>query len=471
MVLRVGIAAPLLLRLVKKLNSAYCYWRRSFRRIERIPFDRLAVVIVGGCLGCWLIGTPATSIARESIDSMTTNTPDLTQEKITLEQALRIAADVHPSIVQRISEQSASDFGIAGARWQQWPALCASSSRGPLGSTLTELQIEQPLWTGGRITANINTAEARAEAARQVVLETRKSILERTINTYAEAMRLRSRIDSADAVIADYEQLTAMIDRRTASGVSPQSDAVNVRARLQPAQTERMQLRLQQQHMHTELELLIGRRFSELITPAPVAAVPMTIDEVTGAALDAAPELVRMDAEQRIAEEVIATSRASLSPSLSLRYQRLFGGGSLYASDQIFLGLTYQPGNGLSSLSAISEAEARRSGVSYARETIRLELTARVRSLWQQADSARRELVVLQELVKSTQQVYESCLRQFPVGRRTWLELLLARRDVIQAQYALSDMQWSSFAATLKLELLTGRLTARNYRLDAEASP
>ncbi|MFM7484755.1 MAG: hypothetical protein ACKO2S_10955, partial [Burkholderiaceae bacterium] len=122
-----------------------------------------------------------------------------------------------------------------------------------------------------------------------------------------------------------------MIDRRTASGVSPQSDAVNVRARLQQAQTERMQLRLQQQHMHTELELLIGRRFSELITPAPLAAVPMTIDEVTGAALDAAPELVRMDAEQRIAEEVIATSRASLSPSLSLRYQRLFGGGSLYA--------------------------------------------------------------------------------------------------------------------------------------------
>jgi adhesin transport system outer membrane protein len=94
-----------------------------------------------------------------------------------------------------------------------------------------------------------------------------------------------------------------------------------------------------------------------------------------------------------------------------------------------------------------------------------------VRNLWQQADSSRRELATLAELVSSTQQVYESCLRQFPVGRRTWLEVLLARRDATQAHYAMSDTQWAGYAAVLKLDLITGNLAARNYRLNTEVLP
>lgn len=396
---------------------------------------------------------------------------DVSNTQLSFEQALRMAADTHPSIAQRLSEQGASEYGATGARWQRWPGLSVSSSRGPLGSTLTELQLEQPLWSGGRITANINAAEARAEAARNSVAETRKLILERTINAYAEAMRLQSRTLIADAAIADFEQLRDMIDRRVESGVSPKADAINVRARLQQAQGERMQMSLQLQSARTELELLLGRRFGALAIPPPLVKLALNMDEALNRVLDIAPELARLNAEERVAEEAIAATRSSLSPSLALRYQRVFGGGTLYATDQVFLGVTYQPGNGLSSFSAISEAESRRTGAVYAREATRLELINRARSLWQQADSSHRELIVLNELVASTQQVYESCLRQFPVGRRTWLELLLARRDATQANYALADTRWSGFASQLKLELLTGELAARDYRTVAEPSP
>jgi adhesin transport system outer membrane protein len=396
---------------------------------------------------------------------------DVSNTQLSFEQAMRMAADTHPSIAQRLSEQGASEYGATGARWQRWPGLSVSSSRGPLGSTLTELQLEQPLWSGGRITANINAAEARAEAARNSVAEARKVILERTINAYAEAMRLQSRLLIADTAITDFAQLGDMIDRRVDSGISPKADAINVRARLQQSQSERMQMALQLQNARTELELLLGRRFTVLVVPPPLAKLSLNMDEALDIVLDTAPELARLNAEERVAEEAIAATRSSLSPSLALRYQRVFGGGTFYATDQVFVGVTYQPGNGLSSFSAISEAESRRTGAVYAREATRLELINRVRSLWQQADSSRRELSVLNELVSSTQQVYESCLRQFPVGRRTWLELLLARRDATQAQYALADIRWSGFASQLKLELVTGQLAARDYRVIEEPSP
>jgi adhesin transport system outer membrane protein len=421
-------------------------------------------------LGNVLSSFPCVASAQENAISDTEHRVDAILNKITLEKVLRIAAETHPSIAQRLSEQGASDYSVAGARWQRWPGVSMSSSRGPLGSTLTELQLEQPLWTGGRITANINAAEARADAARQSVLEARKTIIERAINAYAEAMRLQSRIAIADAAIEDFEALTGMIDRRVENGISPKADAVNVRARLQQANSERLQLQLQRRNTRTELELLIGQRFSELAVPQALLPAAISLEDAVHIALENAPELARLTAEERVAEETIAATRSSLSPSLSLRYQRIFGGGTLYATDQLFLGVTYQPGSGLSSLSAISEAEARRTGTAYTREAVRLELMNRVRNLWQQAESSRRELKVLGDLVASTQEVYASCLRQFPVGRRTWLELLLARRDATQAQYALSDTQWTGFAAELKLQLVTGELAARNYRINTEVS-
>ena len=421
-------------------------------------------------LGSVLSSFSCVTSAQEIVIPDTENNVDAILSKITLEKVLRIAAETHPSIAQRLSEQGASDYSVAGARWQRWPGVSMSSSRGPLGSTLTELQLEQPLWTGGRITANINAAEARAEAARHSVLEVRKTIIERAINAYAEAMRLQSRITIANAAIEDFEALTAMIDRRVENGISPKADAVNVRARLQQANSERLQLQLQRRNTRTELELLIGQRFSELTVPKALLPAAISLEDAVHIALENAPELARLNAEERVAEETIAATRSSLSPSLSLRYQRIFGGGTLYATDQLFLGVTYQPGSGLSSLSAISEAEARRTGTTYAREATRLELMNRVRNLWQQADSSRRELTVLGDLVASTQEVYASCLRQFPVGRRTWLEVLLARRDATQAQYALSDTQWMGFAAELKLQLVTGQLAARNYRINTEVS-
>ncbi len=395
---------------------------------------------------------------------LSTVVADASLPVLTLDDALRSAVETHPSVAQKLSEQGASEYGVDGARWQRWPGLSMASSRGPLGNTLTELQVEQPLWSGGRITANIQGAEARADAARASVAEARKSILERTVNAYAEAMRLQDRLSSATAAITDFETLTAMIDRRVENGVSPRNDAVNVRARLQQSQSEQLQMTLQLRNVRTELALLTGRPFSELAVPQLLRVTISDLNEALQMALEAAPELSRLNAEERAAEEAIAATRSSLSPALSLRYHRTLGGSSLYPSEQLIVGVTYQPGSGLSSLSSISEAESKRSGAIHSRETMRLDVIHRVRQLWNIADSSRRELTVLKALVESTQQVYESCLRQFPVGRRTWLEVLLARRDATQAQYALADAQWNGFAAMLKLDIASGQLAARHYR-------
>ncbi len=387
---------------------------------------------------------------------------------LTIDEALRSAAESHPSIALKLAEQSASEFSLDGARWQRWPGVSMSSSRGPLGHTLTELKVEQPLWAGGRIDASIKAAEARVDAARSGVAEARQLILERIVNTYAEAMRLQTRVAAAELTIADYVKLSEMIERRVASGISPRSDGVTVRARLQQAQGEQLQMALQRKSADTQLEILVGRKFSELAMPRPPKLTLASADEAFNKSLEQAPQLARLSAEERVADQAIVASKSSLWPALALRYQRNFGGGSLYPTDQVFVGVTFQPGSGLSSMASISEAQQRRSGAIHSREVIRRELADRIQGLWNLAESTRAEIALLTELVSSTQQVYESCLRQFPAGRRTWLEVLLARRDATQAQYALADAQWARFSAVLRLEIAAGRLAERNFRTEYE---
>ncbi len=387
---------------------------------------------------------------------------------LTLDDALRAAAESHPSIALKLSEQNASEFSLEGARWRRWPGVSMSSSRGPLGHTLTELQVEQPLWTGGRIDAAIEAAEARVDVARSGVTEARLLVLERTAATYAEAMRLQARLAAADAAIADYGTLSGMIERRVASGISPRSDSVAVRARLQQAQDEQLQMTLQRKNAGTQLEVLVGRSFGELAIPRMPALTLATLEEAVDRSLEHAPQLERLTAEERVADQAIAASKSSLLPELALRYQRTFGGGNFYPADQVFVGVTFQPGNGLSALSSIAEAQQRRSGAIHSREVTRREIIDRVRGLWHVAESARAELALLKELVSSTQQVYESCLRQFPAGRRTWLEVLLARRDATQAQYALADAQWTRFATVLRLEISSGHLSGRHFQPEYE---
>jgi adhesin transport system outer membrane protein len=178
---------------------------------------------------------PATWAQEESSDLHSNR---LALPALSLDETLRAAADTHPSVALKLAEQSSSEYGLEGARWQRWPGMSLSSSRGPFGNTLTEVQLEQPLWTGGRITANVNAAQARLEAARSSVAEAKQLIVERAVTAFADAMRLQDRLAGAQAAIADYEQLTAMIDRRVAGGVSPQNDGTTVRARLQQARSE-----------------------------------------------------------------------------------------------------------------------------------------------------------------------------------------------------------------------------------------
>jgi len=76
-----------------------------------------------------------------------------------LHMLMELAAVQHPSILQARDRLDAAGFDVEGAKWGRFPTI-SSETRAPSNNTQSLTKVEQPLWTGGRISAQIELSEA-----------------------------------------------------------------------------------------------------------------------------------------------------------------------------------------------------------------------------------------------------------------------------------------------------------------------
>mgnify|MGYP006273306221 FL=1 len=94
-------------------------------------------------------------------------------------------------------------------------------------------------------------------------------------------------------------------------------------------------------------------------------------------------------------------------------------------------------------------------------QSLQAELDATQRSLIEQvslehvsANTQAQRRVSLQAGLASTQAMVDSWDRQFLAGRKTWVEVMNAARELAQAQTALADVEVGYVVATWRLAVL-----------------
>ena len=70
--------------------------------------------------------------------------------------------------------------------------------------------------------------------------------------------------------------------------------------------------------------------------------------------------------------------------------------------------------------------------------------------------NARLRIAALEKSVEGSDLVLASYKRQFEAGKKTWLDLLNAARELAQNQYSLADAQASMLGAMHRLQLRMG---------------
>ncbi|MDV7396433.1 hypothetical protein RZS08_33875, partial [Arthrospira platensis SPKY1] len=62
---------------------------------------------------------------------------------ISLEEALALAADTHPTVALRIREREATEMSLEATRWQRYPNILLQAERNASGRYVTTARVEQ----------------------------------------------------------------------------------------------------------------------------------------------------------------------------------------------------------------------------------------------------------------------------------------------------------------------------------------
>ena len=161
----------------------------------------------------------------------------------TLEQLITDALLDHPAIQSQQSQKAAAEAGVETAKWQFYPTPSINvqnkynnsksdlSYRGdPASATLA---VQQPLWTGGQLTAGLNKAKAGVISSNAALEDARMQIALKVVQSYSDWLAAYQKIQLYDKNMLTYVHLSDMVKRRVEQGASSESDLVLVVSRLQ----------------------------------------------------------------------------------------------------------------------------------------------------------------------------------------------------------------------------------------------
>lgn len=140
---------------------------------------------------------------------------DITNIDALIEQSI----NTHPLINAAKADEKASELQVTVAKRNQLPIPTISTTLGDSSGT-TGINLRQPLWTGGRLTANINQAIYADKAAQARIDEQQNSIAKNTLDiwqTYIYAIALQQLYHQNLKKLSEFE---AMMQRRVKQGVS-----------------------------------------------------------------------------------------------------------------------------------------------------------------------------------------------------------------------------------------------------------
>jgi len=374
--------------------------------------------------------------------------------------AIREVDKKHPLILAKQQEAAAAESGLSFAQQQRLPSLAVTTNRSSQtnSKTYATTRLQQPLYAGGRITAGIEQAEARISESQAMLSLARRDLMARTVVAFHEVLKGEARLKVAHKSVEAHQVLLESIGRRVSSEVSPRSDLMLTRSRLLQAQTEKTQIQLGLDRAKDLLSELLEQPVPKLSPPAYRPPLNIELSQALSEAEAYAPEIRQLWAQEAIATLDVDLQKSVALPNVFLRHEILSGHRDRgLVREQTYIGLEFAPGAGLAVAQQIFAAESRKLAAIEARRATEKDIRDRVRSAWADVHSLRLQLQSTRGYVESTQEVSESFARQFGIGRKSWVEVLNATREYLQAELALVDIEWSLKVAELLLEIETGR--------------
>jgi adhesin transport system outer membrane protein len=366
------------------------------------------------------------------------------------------AVETHPSIAAALASARAAGADVRASKWQRFPSFSVEGLLvdQPGNATQAQAVVDQPLWTGGRISGSINRASARENAALAAYDEAVVSIALSTAQAYYEVHRWRERGAILSRSLEQHNQMVATMERRYAQEVSPLSDLELARSRALQIEQQIYQARAQEGAASSRLRELVGDPFLAI---GDVPSIPQTWpvfadEDITAQVLAYSPALKRLRFDAQAVDAEARIARASILPQLSGQYSYSDNFGH-----RVGLVLKAQSDGGFSRFAAADAARERVQASELQIAAGERQLRDQTFALLREYESATARLAGSQAASGSAQRVMESYMRQFTSGRRTWLDVMNAVREATSAETDVLEARISAQSSLTRVLLLSGQ--------------
>ena len=375
----------------------------------------------------------------------------------------------HPQVRMQQALASAAGVDVDSARWQYFPTPSLSVERANATNDpalvhrddpVSILRISQPIWTAGKLGANVTRANELKQGKEASVQEARQQLALRVLQAYTDWQLAHLKGKAFEESLKGQSKLLEQVQRRLDAGAATEADVLLSKNRIESTQADLLGIESQKASALARLSELLARPIAAAeLSASTTQALPVVGDDAwwLGQVQSNSPVVQRLQAQALATEAEVSAARADMFPQLSLRFERQHGSFTYlnYGTvDRVYLSVSSQVGAGLSSLTQQQSAQMRLTAAQTEVENERQNINEQVRNDLTLYRNSSARIVSLGLALQSARLIQEAWERQFLAGRKTWLEVMNAVREIQQAESQLIDAQTNQMQLSWRLNIL-----------------
>ena len=337
--------------------------------------------------------------------------------------------------------------------------------------TVLQLDVTQPIYTGGQVENATEAAEIRISAEEARLIATEQSIILQAVTAYMNVRRDQTLVSLAkNNVRVIREQLRAARERFDVGEVT-RTDVAQAEARLAAAKSSLAANQGQLQSSREGYKRVTGKYPGKLKPPPPLPDLPANVEEAVKISLRDDPTIASARLERRAASADIRTAIGGLLPRVSVLGQvrnndtlNVRRDATSSASVGIQIVIPFYDGG--TTYSRVREAQAIVEARASAVTTAMRDAIQNVGIAWSDLTVAGATIRSGQLQVKAARIAFDGVREEAKVGARTTLDVLNAEQELLSARGTLVSAQRDRYVAAYNLLFSVGKLTIGHLGLD-----
>ncbi len=441
------------------------------KRIYRLPLL---------CIFALISAQPLYSNAKDPDFGLAAQPSLFFQSAAALQLLLEKLVLEHPQVKSQWQTVQAAGLQTRIAQQAYWPTPSVSIERAQshppdpsyAGSPqVLTFKVHQALWTGGRLTAQSDKAEAMQGLEQARLAEVQQGLAIQTIQAWAELVSAqRQQVVLRNSQAIQSELLSKMM-RRVDQGLSSRSEAHYAQLRLLQAgqalsdaqqQESRAWVRLQQwipnvANMGFKLQSANDRETQAHLSQLLTANESISLADWELRSLAQSPVLQRLRMVLQVQLAELAEKRAALQPEVYVRAEHQRGHyayANVPPTNRVFIGLTASTGAGFSLVHQLAALQVKRNSTLEEIEAAQRSVIESVQTEYINAIASKSKLAALRLNLESSQELQLAWERQFINGKKSWIDVMNAARETAQAELAIVSNDMALLQTYWRLHIL-----------------